>query len=123
MFLVRLAVIAVGVIMLLPAEPRHDALAGSRSAPQNFCSRYPKTCDASGELWSAFKRKLSYGIKLARKEFATRSGSDSGRYGSSKLGGQFGEWRPPVINSHRSSHADNTLSGDERSTEWRRDRH
>lgn len=68
MFVVRFAVVLVFVVMLLPAGPgvqngsaRHDA------QNQGFCDRYPKTCDASGELLEAFKHKLAYGISITRR--------------------------------------------------------
>ncbi|MGI9475236.1 MAG: hypothetical protein ACR2PI_00900 [Hyphomicrobiaceae bacterium] len=98
MFLVRLLVLAVAVIMLLPADPasREAQRAYQDGRSVGFCSRYPKTCDASGEVWSAFKRKLAYAIKLARQSLAAQSDPYYERYASPKLGGRLGEWRAPA---------------------------
>jgi len=50
MFLMRLMVLAVAVVMLLPADPasRDGQLAHADGRSAGFCSRYPKTCDATG---------------------------------------------------------------------------
>ncbi len=69
MFFLRLSVIALFLIMLLPGQP--DTTANDYGARanrgENFCDRYPNTCAAAVELFSAFKNKLSYGIGLARR--------------------------------------------------------
>ena len=116
MFLMRLLVLAVAVVMLLPADPgsREAQLAREEGGSAGFCSRYPKTCDASGEVWSAFKRKFAYGIKLVRQSFETRTDPYGDRYGASKLGGRLGEWRQPAVAGP--SHYDHdTLSPADRS--------
>ena len=98
MFLVRLLVLGVAVVMLLPADPasREAQLAQQEGRSAGFCSRYPKTCDASGEVWSAFKRKLVYGVKLVRQSFAGQADPYYDRYGSPNVGSRRGEWRPPA---------------------------
>ncbi len=118
MFLVRVVIVAVCLVMLLPADPalRHNQVAGG--GPASFCDRYPKTCDASGEVWSAFKRKLTYGIKLARQSLEAQPDPYTQRYGTSKLGGRIDDWRR--TDPHQTNYANGTLSPAERSNEWYR---
>ena len=67
MFLIRFAAVFIGLIMLLPTGPSDsNALSGGND---RFCDRYPKVCDASGEVYAAFRKKLTYGITLARQSF------------------------------------------------------
>lgn len=115
MFLMRLMVLAVAVVMLLPADPasRDGQVAHADGRSAGFCSRYPKTCDATGEIWSAFKRKLAYGIKLARQSLATQTDPFADNYGPSKFGDRLGEWRPPA-DAGRSRYDQNSLSSAER---------
>lgn len=116
MFLVRLLVLAVAVIMLLPADPasREAQHAYQDGRPAGFCTRYPKTCDASGEVWSAFKRKLAYAIKLARQSLAAQSDHYFDRYASPKVGSRHGEWRPPA-HTGPSRYDSDTVARDDRS--------
>ncbi len=116
MFLMRLLVLAVAAVMLLPADPAsYEAqLAHEEGRSAGFCSRYPKTCDATGEVWSAFKRKFAYAIKLARQSLEGRSDPYDERYGLSKLGGRLGEWQPPP-DAGRSRYENDTLSPADRS--------
>lgn len=119
MFLVRFVIVAVCLVMLLPTDPelRHNQVAGASTA--SFCTRYPKTCDASGEVWSAFKRKLTYGIKLARQSLEAQSDPYAQQYGTSKLGGRLDDRRQ--TDPHPANYANETLSPAERSGEWYRD--
>lgn len=118
MFLVRFVIVAVCLVMLLPADPelRHDQVAGTGTA--SFCTRYPKTCDASGEIWSAFKRKLTYGVKLARQSLAAQSDPYPQPHGTSKLGGRLDDWRR--ADPHDANYANGRLLPGERSDEWYR---
>ena len=70
MFLFRLAVIAIFLIMLLPSGPEDNAEIFSMREGAGFCDRYPKTCDASVELYTAFRQKLTYGVSRARQVIA-----------------------------------------------------
>lgn len=115
MFLLRIGFIAVVAIMLLPRGPAEDRDQGG------FCDRYPKTCEASVELATAFGQKLSYGITLARRSLESQpygpaasgpatsgwGNSQALPFGPSNKEDRVGEWRP--------ENRGNT----ERSTEWR----
>lgn len=121
MFVLRLLIVAVCAIMLLPMDPAGDRANGHQASAQNFCERYPKTCDASGELWSAFKLKLAYGIKLARKELGAQSTFDQRPYDGRKLNGRLNEWRPQDAAPRYSGLPAGTLSQSERLMDWRRE--
>lgn len=118
MLLLRFGIVAIFVIMLLPVGPATDSRAGASNA--RFCERYPKTCDASGELFDAFKLKLAYGVTLARGALEARSDRDS--YGrSEKLNGRHVQPPKPrrVTSRQVSPYSSTALRGDERTTEWR----
>lgn len=119
MFLVRAVIVAVCLVMLLPTDPslHRDPITGEGSG--RFCDRYPKTCDASGELWSAFKHKLVYGIRLLRQSLDTRSHSYGDTYYPTKYDGRLEPWRPraPAPGEQNAG----TLRSDERSRAWYRD--
>ncbi len=119
MFLLRAAVVVVCLVMLLPTDPalHRDQIAAEGSG--RFCERYPKTCDASGELWSAFKHKLVYGIKLIRLSLDTRSEPYGETYHPSKFDGRLEPWRPN--DRAPTTYANGTLRPDERSRAWYRD--
>ena len=119
MFLVRAVAVVVCLIMLLPTDPalHRDQIAAEGSG--RFCDRYPKTCDASGELLSAFKHKLVYGIKLIRQSLDTRSEPYGGTYHPSKFDGRLEPWRAP--GRAPATYGDGTLRPDERSRAWYRD--
>jgi len=112
MFLIRFAVLAVFVIMLLPTGPDDKSgILGLNGDGSGFCMRYPKTCDASGELYGAFKQKLSYGVVQARQLINPQSGVAS----SEPYGSRFDEEAPP-----RFDNGGGALAQDERGTELRR---
>lgn len=119
MFVLRLLIIAVCAIMLLPMDPTADPPGGQRANAQNFCERYPKTCDASGELWAAFKLKLAYGIRLARRELSAQPAFDPRTYDRQKFNGRHNEWRPQQGAPRYSGLPGGTLSQSERLTDWR----
>ncbi len=60
MFLIRLGVVALVILLFLPGPPRSH-VAGTGSG-DGFCDRYPKTCDASGEIGEALKHKLAFAV-------------------------------------------------------------
>jgi hypothetical protein len=120
MFVLRLMIVAVGAVMLLPLEAPRDQTDGRQASAQNFCQRYPKTCDASGELWSVFKLKLAYGVKLARQELAAQSSTPQRAYGIPKLTGRLNEWRPQDVGPRYSGYSGGTLSPSERASDWPR---
>ena len=120
MFVLRLMIVAVGAVMLLPMEATGDRIDGRQANALNFCQRYPKTCDASGELWSVFKLKLAYGVKLARKEFGAQSSTHPQTYGVPKLSGRLNEWRPQDAGARYSGYTGGTLSPSERGSDWPR---
>ena len=93
MFLVRALVVIFCLVMLLPLDPETHDHARVNASSQSFCMRYPKTCDASGEVWDAFKRKLAYGIKLTRQSLEAQSDTYVRPYGPSKLDGRLEDWR------------------------------
>lgn len=116
MFILRLMLVAICAVMLLPMEDTRVRPDGSPASAQNFCDRYPKTCDASGELWSAFKLKLAYAVKLARRELGAQSTTRQQHYvAPQQLGQLYG--RPQNVNGHYSN---GTLSPSERRSEWPR---
>ena len=126
MFLVRFGVLAIVVVMLLPAGPQEHAnpLDGEQARKASFCERYPKTCDASGELLTAFKHKLIYGVSVARSALEAQSTAPqfagSVPPAAGKLEGRFGQWiggeAGPADVAPLSSGA-----LDQRSSEWRGD--
>ena len=97
MFLIRFGVLVIIGIMLLPRGPaeiddgRRGASLERNSGLGGFCDRYPKTCDASVELATAFQQKLFYGISLARQSLESRPYTLDDR---AKTDGRFGEFRP-----------------------------
>jgi hypothetical protein len=127
MFVVRFAVVLVFVVMLLPTGPttREDALRNDEQN-QGFCGRYPKTCDASGELLDAFKLKLAYGISITRQALEGRH--QEAAYSAPSQGG-LGQAGPKFDDRYDVSRAPQrhpplperpqALSNEERSTEWR----
>ncbi len=127
MFLIRFGILAAIGIMFLPSGPpaQRDHLA---NRPQHFCGRYPKTCDASVELFDAFKLKLAYGVTFARQSLETQaiptnplasSRSTTPRYAQPQYHGHGDDWRS-AARPGGGSYAAGTLRRDERSTEWRR---
>jgi hypothetical protein len=72
-FLIRFAAVFVGLIMLLPTGPSNSSALSGRN--DRFCDRYPKVCDASGEVYGAFRKKLAYGITLARQSLNSQPSS------------------------------------------------
>ena len=90
MFLIRLAFIAVFLVMLLPSGPDDNAEIFSMKEGAGFCDRYPKTCDASVELYTAFRQKLTYGVSRARQiiapEIASRVSPTDRRFGEEAPG-------------------------------------
>ncbi len=70
MFLIRLGVVALVVLLFLPGPPRSHV--PGTGAGDGFCGRYPKTCDASGEIGDALKYKLAFAINWAGKQAGIR---------------------------------------------------
>lgn len=103
MFLVRALVVIFCLVMLLPLDPETHDGARADGNSESFCMRYPKTCDASGEVWDAFKRKLAYGIKLTRESLEAQSDPYARPYGTSKLDGRLEQWqdRDPRLQGYR----------------------
>jgi hypothetical protein len=96
MFLIRFAVVLVGLIMLLPTGPSDNSNSPTAMNGRNdrFCDRYPKVCDASGEVYAAFRKKLAYGITLARQSLNSQPGGShtgAGPYGGPNAGDQYGQ--------------------------------
>ena len=113
MFILRLLFVAICVVMLLPMEASGDRQAKA----ENFCQRYPKTCGASDELWTAFKLKLAYAVKLARKELSAQYSTRQQPYAAR---GQMNEWRPQDAVPGISGYTNGTLSQSERVPDWPR---
>ncbi len=112
MFLLRFGVLIVFVIMLLPAD-RAGGPSSRHASDAGFCTRYPNTCAAGGELWVAFKHKAAYAVTLTRETLAGGSGhrGATGAASSEKLSGRYPDWRSP--------RPANDLPQDERNVEWR----
>lgn len=108
MFLFRLAAIAIILIMLLPSGPNDNAEIFSMKEGAGFCDRYPKTCDASVELYTAFRQKLTYGVSLARQviapEGASRLSATDRRFGE-ELPGRFQDDAPQRFRSNSEAFA------------------
>ena len=121
MFLIRFGVIAIIGIMLLPRGPGEygDGRPGATAEQGGFCDRYPKTCDASVELGTAFRQKLFYGIALARRSLEAQPYAPAGgqSFGPARGDGRFGEWRPDQQNEDRM--VNNDRRGERASPEWR----
>ena len=121
MFLIRFGILAIFGIMLLPAAPPPpDQRAGRDARSEDFCAQYPKTCDASGELFDAFKVKLAYAVTLGLQSLSSQAFPEQrpAGHGASKFGGRFDQWHP-ASRPQRGADAGGTLRRDERSTEWR----
>ncbi|MBU2531758.1 MAG: hypothetical protein KKB37_03385 [Alphaproteobacteria bacterium] len=118
MFIIRFGVIVVFLVMLLPRGPEGQYDASGRDLRNaGFCERYPKTCDASGELFTAFKQKLSYGIVLARHFLEARSVAEIGP--ASSLPNVSERPFDQAGRDYGNSYASGTLRPDERSSELR----
>ena len=73
MFLVRAAFWLSLAIFLLPLDERDQA--------RTFCERYPSTCAAGAELWSAFRKKAEFALPLAARivqDWMTKSDAKRG---------------------------------------------
>lgn len=127
MFMIRFGVLAIIGIMLLPRGPAElgDGRPGATAEQGGFCERYPKTCDASVELGTAFRQKLFYGIALARRSLESQpyaatgsSGQSFGQpFGRTDTDSRQGDWRAGRQNEER--HVNNAPGGGGRSGEWR----
>jgi hypothetical protein len=115
------------VVMLLPTgQDTHDGGLENGDQNRSFCARYPKTCDASGELLEAFKLKLAYGITMTRRalegqpEGVTYQAPKTGEFRQAppKLDGRYDVGANPQRQPPLPEHPQ-VLSSEERSTEWR----
>ena len=56
--------------MLMPVGPTtHQQIGEGNAGSGGLCSRYPKTCAASEELYASFKIKAAYAFSIAHEAF------------------------------------------------------
>lgn len=116
MFLVRALVVLFCLVMLLPLDPETHGHARVDGNSASFCTRYPKTCDASGEVWEVFKRKLAYGIKLTRESLEAQSDPYARPYRPSKLDGRLEDWQER--DPHLRDYGDAAPHAPQRASQW-----
>ncbi len=129
MFLIRLGVLALIVLMVLPVPPpAHVPGAKQDAAGLGFCDRYPKTCDASGELLEALGHKLVYaagwisrsaGVHIPGLSAPGGGRGDGAGTDPARTGQRYESWqREAPSRGWDDRDSRGTLRGDERSTVW-----